>query len=78
MHVLGTVQEINDVLKGINPNFPEQHLETLESDQAYYVVNRIPVWVTIMDSWKDLTPEMMDRINPFPNGERRAKSNDGE
>ena len=39
MIVIGTVEQINTVLKCINPNFPDQNLSTLEKNGCFYTLN---------------------------------------
>ena len=45
--VIGTVEQINAVLKCINPNFPEQNLQILEKNDCYYTMNGVGVEVII-------------------------------
>ena len=45
--VIGTVDQINAVLKCINPNYPEQHLKNLEKNDCYYSMNGVGVEIII-------------------------------
>ena len=45
--IIGTVEQINAVLKCINPNFPEQNLQSLEKNDCYYTMNGVGVEVII-------------------------------
>ena len=47
MTVIGTVDEINDVIEYFNPNFPRQNLENIKSNQCFYVLNSVGVNVII-------------------------------
>lgn len=47
MIVIGTVDQINAVLKCINPNFPEQDLGTLEKNQCFYTMNGVGVEIIL-------------------------------
>ena len=47
MTVIGTIQEINDVLDFFNPRFPKQNLETIKTNQCFYVLNSVGVEVII-------------------------------
>lgn len=49
MTVIGTVEEINNVLQCINPEFPEQHLENIESGECCYVMNGVTVTIIKLD-----------------------------
>lgn len=49
MTVCGSPSEINSVLKAINPNYPEQHFENIESGVCHYILNGVDVAVLIMD-----------------------------
>ena len=47
MIVIGTVDQINAVLKCINPNFPMQDLGTLEKNQCFYTMNGVGVEIIL-------------------------------
>ena len=47
MIVIGTVDQINAVLKCINPNFPDQDLRTLEKNQCFYTLNGVGVEIIL-------------------------------
>lgn len=49
MTVIGTIQEINDVLDFFNPRFPKQNLETIKTNQCFYVLNSVGVEVIIQN-----------------------------
>lgn len=47
MTVLGTVDEINKVLRHFNPNYPRQSLQNIETNSCFYVLNGVPVEILI-------------------------------
>ena len=47
MTVITTINELNKVLKYFDPDFPRQNLETIESNDCFYVLNETPVEVVI-------------------------------
>ena len=47
MIVIGTTDQINAVLKCINPNFPKQDLSTLEKNGCFYTLNGIGVEIIL-------------------------------
>ena len=47
MIVIGTVDQINAVLKCINPNYPTQDLKNLEKNQCFYTMNGVGVEVIL-------------------------------
>lgn len=47
MTVLGSVDEINNVLRHFNPNYPKQSLQNIESNDCFYVLNGVPVEILI-------------------------------
>ena len=48
MIVIGTVDQINAVLKCINPNYPEQDLSILEKNSCFYAMNGVGVEVILI------------------------------
>ena len=49
MTVIGTIQEINDVLEFFNPRYPKQNLETIKTNECFYVLNQVGVNVIIQE-----------------------------
>ena len=49
MIVIGTVDQINAVLKCINPNYPTQDLKNLEKNQCFYTMNGVGVEVILKE-----------------------------
>lgn len=47
MIIIGTVDQINAVLKCINPNFPTQDLKTLEKNGCFYTMNGVGVEIIL-------------------------------
>ena len=47
MIVIGTMDQINTVLKCINPHFPEQDLKTLEKNGCFYTMNGVGVEIIL-------------------------------
>lgn len=47
MIVIGTVDQINTVLKCINPNYPTQDLSTLEKNSCFYTLNGVGVEIIL-------------------------------
>ena len=47
MTVIGTVEEINNVIQCINPGFPRQNLESIGSGECRYVMNGTEVVIFI-------------------------------
>lgn len=47
MTVLGTVDEINEVIQYFRPGYPRQNLESLEANQCFYILNEVPVEIVI-------------------------------
>ena len=50
MTVIGSVKEINAAVQGINPDFPRQNLEAIESGECYYSVNGVTVRVVLQEA----------------------------
>ena len=50
MTVIGSVGEINTVVQGINPDFPRQNLEAIESGECFYSVNGVTVCVILREA----------------------------
>ena len=48
MTVIGAVEEINNVIQGINPNFPRQNLESIHTDECCYILNGTTVKINIV------------------------------
>lgn len=48
MIVYGTPDEINKVLKDINPDFPRQNLESIQTDECCYIINGTTVKINIV------------------------------
>lgn len=47
MIIIGTVEQINAVLKCINPSFPIQDLSTLEKNGCFYTMNGVGVEIIL-------------------------------
>ena len=47
MIVIGTVDQINAILKCINPSYPEQHLENFEKNGCFYTLNGVGVEIIL-------------------------------
>ena len=47
MIVIGTVDQINAVLKCINPSYPMQDLSTLEKNGCFYTLNGVGVEIIL-------------------------------
>lgn len=47
MIIIGTVDQINAVLKCINPNYPTQDLSTLEKNGCFYTLNGVGVEIIL-------------------------------
>ena len=47
MIVIGTVEQINAVLKCINPSYPTQDLSTLEKNGCFYTLNGVGVEIIL-------------------------------
>lgn len=47
MTVIGTVEEINQVLECINPAYPRQNLENIKSNHCVYVLNQTVVEIIL-------------------------------
>lgn len=48
MTVTGTAEEINNVIQGINPNFPRQNMESIQTDECCYIINGTTVKINIV------------------------------
>ena len=48
MTVNGTAEEINNVIQGINPDFPRQNLESIQTDECCYILNGTTVLIKIV------------------------------
>ena len=49
MTVIGTVDEINAVLRHFNPKYPMQRLEVLNTNECFYSLNGVGVKVVIVE-----------------------------
>ena len=47
MQVIGTLDELNRVLEYLNPRYPKQNLDTLKSNECFYILNQVPVNIII-------------------------------
>ena len=47
MIIIATVDQINAVLKCINPNYPTQDLSTLEKNGCFYTLNGVGVEIIL-------------------------------
>ena len=47
MIIIGTVDQINAVLKCINPSYPTQDLSTLEKNGCFYTLNGVGVEIIL-------------------------------
>ncbi len=52
MTVIGSIDEINEVLQFLRPGFPRQNLESIKSNNCFYVFNEVPVEIVIYDTYK--------------------------
>lgn len=48
MTIIGTVEETNRVLECINPKFPRQNLESIQTDECCYILNGTTVMIKIV------------------------------
>lgn len=48
MTVIASVEEINNVIQGINPSFPRQNLESIQTDECCYIINGTTVMIKIV------------------------------
>lgn len=46
--VIGTAEEINNVIQGISPGFPRQNLESIQTDECCYIINGTTVKIVIV------------------------------
>lgn len=53
MLVIGTVDEINDVVHHFSPRYPRQNLETIETNNCFYVLNGVGVEITVTDNYQE-------------------------
>lgn len=47
MIVLGSINEINDILQYFKPGFPRQNLETLKANECFYILNGVPIKIIL-------------------------------
>lgn len=45
--IIGTVDQINEVLKSINPDYPRQNLENLEKNSCFYTINGVGIEIIL-------------------------------
>ena len=45
--VIGTVDQINRVLKSINPDYPRQNLENLEKNSCFYTIGGVGIEIIL-------------------------------
>ena len=48
MTVIGTAEEINNVIQCISPGFPRQNLESIQTDECCYIINGTTVMIKIV------------------------------
>ena len=53
MTVITTIEELNSVIQHFSPKYPRQNLESIESNECFYVLNSVPVKIILQ---KDRRP----------------------